>query len=278
MKEIEGTFYGVNGAQLFYRKVFQRESAKGTVIAVHGHGDHSRGLQNLYAKLAESGYIVYAPDLRGHGRSPGIRGFIRAWEEYRGDLHVFRELAATETPELPVYVVGHSLGGVISADYTLFHGEGISGLVLISPAISYEATFLDKCLMALMGKLKPDLAVRKAGKPDLLTQDPEILSRLISDPLRHDTVTPGLGLGLMQALSRLTNQASSIQIPLLLQYGLEDKITPPAKLREFFHSVGSGDKQSFEYDEMRHRPFDDLGRERFFADMLAWLERHAISR
>ncbi|WP_156157876.1 hypothetical protein [Gordoniibacillus kamchatkensis] len=49
MKEIEGTFYGVNGTQLFYRKMFPRDSAKGTVIAVHGHGDHSGGLQNFCA-------------------------------------------------------------------------------------------------------------------------------------------------------------------------------------------------------------------------------------
>jgi alpha-beta hydrolase superfamily lysophospholipase len=64
-----------------------------------------------------------------------------------------------------------------------------------------------------------------------------------------------------------------IKMPVLLLYGLKDDITPPEKLRHFFNSVGSHDKQMYEYDEMRHRPFDDLGREKFFADMLRWLER-----
>ncbi|MFC5471488.1 alpha/beta hydrolase [Cohnella suwonensis] len=271
----EGTFYGVNGVELFYRRILtSRETVRGAVIAVHGHGDHSRGLENLIEKLADSGYHVYAHDLRGHGRSPGVRGSIRKWEEYRGDLHAFRELVASETAGLPVYVMGHSLGGLISADYSLFYGQGISGLVLIAPAISYESPFFEKCLVVLMGKLKPDMTVQKNGSPDLLTQDPEIRNRLASDPLRHDTVTPGLGLGMMQAVSRVMKQAKSIQLPLLLQYGLGDEITPPGKLREFYHSVGSGDKQTYEYDAMRHRPFDDLGRERFFADMLSWLDRH----
>ncbi|RKP49947.1 alpha/beta hydrolase [Cohnella endophytica] len=278
LKVIEGTFNGVNGTQLFYRKAFQRESAKGMVLAVHGLGDHSGGLRNLYEKWAESGYIVYALDLRGHGRSLGKRGFIRTWDEFRGDLHSLRELGASETQGLPIYLAGHSLGGVISADYALHHGEGISGLVLIAPAISYRPTFFEKFLLASLGKLKPDLAIRKNGDPEGLTLDPEILTRLTSDPLRHNTVTPGLGLGLMQAVSRIMKQSSAIQIPLLLQYGLEDKLTPPAKLREFFHSVGSGDKQTFEYDAMRHRPFDDLDRERFFADMLNWLDRHVERR
>ncbi|MDQ6422850.1 alpha/beta hydrolase [Paenibacillus sp. LHD-117] len=278
MTVTEGTFYGVNGVELFYRKVLaSREAARGTVIAVHGHGDHSGGLQNLIERLAESGYHVYAHDLRGHGKSPGIRGFIRKWEEYRGDLHAFRELVVSETAGLPVYVIGHSMGGLISADYSLFHGHGISGLALIAPAISYEMTVYEKCLISLMGKLKPDLTVHKAGSPDLLTQDPEIRSRLASDPLRHDTVTPGLGLGMMQAVSRVMKQVKSMQLPLLLQYGLGDEITPPAKLREFYHSVGTGDKQNYEYDAMRHRLFDDFGRERFFADMLNWMDRHSAA-
>ncbi|KIL38801.1 hypothetical protein SD70_24275 [Gordoniibacillus kamchatkensis] len=275
MEAKEGAFRGFNGAELFYRKVSKPEAAaKGAIIAVHGHGDHSGGLQNICDKLAENGYIVYAFDMRGHGRSPGIRGFIRTWDEYIGDLHAFREMAAADAPGLPLFIVAHSLGGVVVLDYAMQRGQGVSGLLLIAPAISYEATLFEKMLIACLGKLKPDFTKQQTGNADLLTQDPDILARLTSDPLRHNTVTPGLGFGLMRAVARITNGAHSIRTPLLLQYGLADKITPPAKLRQFFQAVGSADKQQYEYDAMRHRPFDDVGREHFMAHMLSWLDRH----
>lgn len=169
--------------------------------------------------------------------------------------------------------MAHSLGGVISLDYSLSHGKGISGLILIAPAISYEVTPFKKLLVTLLGKVKPNLTIEKSGDLYALTQDPEILFRLSSDILRHNTVTPGLGSGLMRTVPRVMNQAHLIQLPVLLLYGLNDDITPPEKLRHFFKSIGSHDKQMYEYVGMRHRPFDDLGREHFFADMLRWLER-----
>ncbi|WP_276356925.1 alpha/beta hydrolase [Cohnella caldifontis] len=278
MREREGEFAGAGGARLFYRMAAPVESAKGVVIAVHGLGDHSGGLRNLLTALVENGYLAYALDLRGHGKSPGKRGFIRTWEEFQGDLHSFRERVVSETPSLPLFLAGHSLGGVICADYALSRGQGMSGLVLISPAISYEATFFEKCLIALLGAWKPDFAVQKKGNQEWLTQDSEIRARLASDPLRHDTATSGLGLGLMKAVGRLGKEVVSLRIPLLLQFGLEDRITPPAKLRDFYRSVGSADKRVFEYAGMRHRPFDDLRRELFAWDLLEWLDGHAIAR
>lgn len=275
----EGTFRGAGGVELFYRKIMKSSgTAKGVVIAVHGHGDHSGGLRNLTDKLAENDYIVYAHDLRGHGNSPGTRGFIRKWEEYRGDLNAFRELVASETEGLPLFIAGHSLGGVISADYSLIHGQGLAGIVLIAPAISYEAPFLEKCLVAAMGLLKPEMTVHKASNPDSLTRDTELCAKLASDPLRHNTVTPGLGRGLMQIVARIRKHSLHLEMPLLLQYGLADDITPPGKLREFYATVGSKDKQYYEYKDVRHRPFDDLDRERFAVDLTLWLNRQTTAR
>jgi acylglycerol lipase len=273
LEKKEGTFYGVNGVELFYSVIKPRLAPKGVVIVVHGHGDHSGGLHNVIEKLIENNYLVYAFDLRGHGKSSGIRGYIRSWEEFRGDLHKFREVVTSEVPQLPMYIMAHSLGGVISLDYSLYHGEGIAGIVLIAPAISYEVTASEKLLITLMGKLKPNMTIEKSGDLQALTQDPEILARLKSDVLRHNTVTPGLGRGLMQTVPRVMNQAHMIKMPILLQYGLKDVITPPEKLGQFFSKIGSQDKTKYEYDEMRHRPFDELGREQFFADMVGWLDR-----
>ncbi len=117
MKAREGTFYGVNGAELFYQVHMPGMAPKGVVIAVHGHGDHSGGMQNVIEGLTERDYIAYAFDLRGHGKSSGTRGFIRTWDEFRSDLHSFRTQVGSEHPQLPLYMVSHSLGGVISLEY-----------------------------------------------------------------------------------------------------------------------------------------------------------------
>ncbi|WNR44992.1 alpha/beta hydrolase [Paenibacillus roseipurpureus] len=275
-KIIEGTLRGVGGATLFYRRTARPEApVKGVIILVHGHGDHSGGLANMCDALVRSGYIVYAADSRGHGRSPGIRGFIRSWDEYTGDLHAMRELAKSEFPQLPLFIVGHSLGGVISTDYVLTRETGLSGLVLVAPAISYKMTTFEKWLIRILGKVRPQLTIqKKGGSIEGLTQDPDMMAKLQSDPLRHSTITPGLGVGLSQAVPRIMQQAASLKLPLLLQYGLEDQMTPPEKLEQFLLAVGSLDKTSHAYATMRHRPFDDVGREQFLADLIHWLDQH----
>ncbi|MBB6453739.1 alpha-beta hydrolase superfamily lysophospholipase [Salirhabdus euzebyi] len=269
----EGNFTGLNGTNLFYQLLKPVGNPKAVALVVHGHGDHSGGLQNMYKSLLQNQYIVYAFDLRGHGQSSGVRGFISNWKEYREDLHTFRELVTSENPDLPLFIIGHSLGGLIGIDYALHYGKGLAGLVTIAPAISYEVKTLEKILITIFSRIKPDYTLVKKSRPHLLTQDQEVITKINADKLRHNTVTPGLGRALMKILPELMSKASSISLPFLLQYGLEDKVTPPTKLHEFFRLVGSGDKQELAYEKLRHRPFDDIGREAFLADLNNWLDQ-----
>jgi alpha-beta hydrolase superfamily lysophospholipase len=269
----EGTFTGVDGAELFYRMIEPSTAPKATVIIVHGHGDHSGGLYNISFSLVQEGYIVYTFDLRGHGKSSGERGFINSWDEYRGDLHEFRRLVSKKQPGLPLYMIGHSMGGVIALDYAIDFSSGISGIIAIAPAVSYEVTRFERLGITLMGKLKPDLSIDKSKKFQLMTKNSAMAAKFYSDSLRHNTITPGLGRGLIQGVSRVLNQAPLISMPFLLQYGLRDKITPPTKLGSFFKQVSSKNKQLIEYPAAKHRPFDGAGKEQFLRDMITWLDQ-----
>jgi alpha-beta hydrolase superfamily lysophospholipase len=269
----EGIFTGVDGADLFYRVIEPLKAPKAAVILVHGHGDHSGGLENLSASLVQARYIVYAFDLRGHGKSSGKRGYIQSWDEFRGDLHEFQKLVLKKQPGLPLYMVGHSLGGVITLDYTLEYSKGISGIIAIAPAISYEVTPFERLGITLMGKLKPDFSINKPQNFRLIRKKSTVAAKYYSDRLRHNTITPGLGRGLIHAVSRVLKQANSIHLPFLLQFGLDDKITPPTKLGDFFNQVASKDKQLLEYAGAKHRPFDGEGKETVLKDMVNWLDR-----
>lgn len=268
----EGTFNGADGTELFFRVIEPLTAPKAAVILVHGHGDHSGGLQNLSTSLVNNKYMVYALDLRGHGKSSGKRGFIQSWDEFRGDLHEFRNLVALDQPEQPLYIVGHSLGGLITLEYALDHSAGISGIIAISPAISYEVKPLEQLGITIMGKVKPDYSINKSRRIFLMKKNTAMRAKYYSDRLRHNIVTPGLGSGLIQAISRLENQAQLIKLPILLQYGLDDKITPPTKLNQFFHRVASKDKQLYEYPLAKHRPFDEEGKEKLLGDLVGWLD------
>ncbi|WP_040205865.1 alpha/beta hydrolase [Neobacillus jeddahensis] len=269
----EGTFNGVDEIDLFFRVIEPLTAPKAAVIVVHGHGDHSGGLQNISESLVANEYIVYAFDLRGHGKSAGKRGYIQSWDEFSGDLHEFRKLVSLDQPELPLYIVGHSIGGLMTLEYALEHSVGISGIMAISPAISYEATPFEQLGISLMGKVKPDYRIKKPGRIRLLKKKSAMRIQYESDSLRHNIVTPGLGRSLMQTISRVVNQASLITVPVLLQYGLDDKITPLTKLRHFFNLVSSQDKQLVEYPSARHRPFDEAGKEKFLEDLVRWLDQ-----
>ncbi|MBV7507816.1 lysophospholipase [Bacillus sp. sid0103] len=273
-----GTFNGVNGTELFFRVIEPLTTPKAVVILVHGHGDHSGGLQNLSTSLVNHNYIVYAFDLRGHGKSAGKRGFIRSWDEFRGDLHEFRKLVSLDQPNLPLYIVGHSIGGLMTLDYALDHTTGISGIIAISPAISYEVKPFEQLGITLMGKIKPDYSINKARKIRLVKKSSAQHAKYYSDTLRHNIVTPGLGSGLIQAITRLENLAQSLTLPLLLQYGLDDKITPPTKLNQFFHLISSKEKQLYEYPLAKHRPFDEVGNEKFLGDLLGWLDQQIVKK
>ncbi len=273
MQQEDQFFTGYKGTKLFYRIMKSTKDPVGVIIYVHGHGDHSGGFEEVSKVLADEGYHVYSFDLRGHGRSPGVRGYIKNWEEYREDLQAFCVLVEKEQQGLPLFLIGHSLGGLIGMEYVLNHGEGLAGLVTIAPAVAFEPSWFEKMLIHVVGVIKPDYVVENSDNYLQLTADSDRIKKLEKDQLRHNNVTPGLGRSIIKTISRVNEQAHQIQIPFLMQLGDKDNIISPRKMEELFEKVGSNDKKKIVYTNMRHRPFDDVDRELFQQDLLKWLSR-----
>ncbi len=271
----EGTFVGVGGVRLYFRG-WRPDMSPETVIAiVHGFGEHSGRYVNIIHHFVPRGYAVYAFDLRGHGRSPGPRGHINSWQEFRGDVVAFLQTVREYEDATPIFLYGHSMGGLIVLDYALHHPEGLrgviaSGPVLAQPGVSPILLFLSRVL----SRVWPTFSMNTRLDATALSRDPDVVAAYQADPLVHSTASARLGTELTRTVELVMSHADAWRVPLLILHGSEDRLAPPEGSRAFFEAVKYADKAYVEYPGGYHEPHNDLQREQVLADIERWIEAH----
>ncbi|MCJ7708893.1 MAG: alpha/beta hydrolase [Anaerolineales bacterium] len=275
MQHTEGSFRGVDGLDLYYQ-AWRPEAAPRAVLAVtHGFGEHSGRYMNVVDHFVPRGYAAYGFDLRGHGRSPGKRGFIRAWSDYRGDTAAFLKMVAEKEPRRPLFLYGHSLGGLIVLDYVLHTPEGLKGVIASGPSLG--APGISPFLLALsriLSVILPSFAMDTKLDATTISRDPLVVKAYKEDPLVHSMGTARLG-GEMNATVQWTQaHAQDIRLPLLIVQGAEDRLAPAPDSRRFFDHVTYADKERIEYPGGFHEPHNDIEHPKVMADIERWVERH----
>ena len=274
MEHSEGTFKGTGGMELFYQRWRPDEEPKATLAIVHGIGEHSGRYDNVVDILVPKRYAIYGFDHRGHGRSPGQRGHINAWAEFREDVRRFLEMVHNEEPDPPLFLMGHSLGGLIVLEYVLHHPEGLQGVVASAPGLSTEG--LPAVLIALskvLSRVWPSLSLATGLDAAGISRDPDVVETYKEDPLVHDKATPRLATEGPKAIRWTLDHAADLQIPLLIIHGTDDPIVPVEASRNFFDKVTVEDKEMREYEGFYHECHNDVGYEEPINDLADWLER-----
>ncbi|HQU16947.1 MAG: hypothetical protein B7Z66_06430 [Chromatiales bacterium 21-64-14] len=274
MEPSEGTFRGADGVELHYRR-WRPEDARAVLVIMHGISEHSGRYANVVNAVVPQGYAVYGFDLRGHGRSPGQRGYIESWREYREDLAAFITRIAEWEPHLPRFLLGHSMGGVIALDYCLEHPQGVSGVIASAPALGEIR--LPRVLWALahvMHRFWPRFSVRLPLSPADVSRDPAVMRDIDADPLIHSQGSARLGIELQRAARRVQERAREFRVPLLIVHGGADRLVPLEGSRRFMRHVLFPDKELLEYAGGYHELYNDIIRDQVLADTLRWLERH----
>ena len=268
----EGWFTGAGGLSLFRRTWCPAGPPRAVLINIHGLGDHS----GLYPALAEHftarGIAVYAPDLRGNGRSPGQRGYVERWDEFREDLERFIAVVRQEEPDRPLFLLGNSLGGLIVLDYALHRPEGIRGVIAASPPLGRVG--VPAPLMALgrvLSRVWPRFSVRTGMDLSGLARDPVVVETVLADPLFHRVGTARLSTEVVAAIERVQAAAPRFPLPLLVLHGSADRMVPPDGSRAFMARVGQPDRELREYPGAFHVLFADLDRERALTDVERWI-------
>jgi alpha-beta hydrolase superfamily lysophospholipase len=270
----EGRFAGRAGVQLFYRAWLPEEGRRSAVLVnLHGLGDHSGLYPTLASHFPGRGIAVYAYDMRGNGRSPGQRAYLRRWDEYRGDLHAFVELVREWERGSPLFLLGNSLGGLVVLDYALHQPGGLAGVAVAAPPLGKLG--VPPVLMALgrvMSRIIPRFSLRVGMDLTGLARDPAVVQAVVSDPLFHRQGTARLSTEVTAAIARVQALAGSLSVPLLILHGSADRMVPPDGSREFFSKVSFPDREFREYPGAYHGLFVDIGYQQVLADLEHWIE------
>ncbi len=275
----EDWFSGHDGLPLFERSWMPSEQPRAAVVFIHGLIEHSGCHANTALNLVRHGFSVHAMDLRGHGRSQGPRCDVRSFDQYLLDLDVFFERALREAGNRPLFLLGNSMGGLITTLWTILRQPQIGGLVLSGPLLALADGLYPwlRHLATAAATVMPALRVARIPL-DWLTCERQAVERFRDDPLVfHGCLTARIAAETFRAMKLVSAQAAALKPPLLLLHGSQDRICGPAGSLALYQKAGCADKTLHLYEGFYHEVFDEPERGRVLADLICWLDRHVPS-
>jgi len=268
----EETIDSTKGAKIFVRSWAPGSRPRAVVVVCHGVNSHGGQYLRVGEQLAALGYAAFALDLRGRGRSEGERFYVEDVADYVSDVASTIALAKSRNPGSPVYLLGHSAGGVVSATYVLDHQAELAGFICESFAFQVPAPGFALAAIKGISHFAPRVPVLKLKNEDF-SRDKTWVETLNNDPLTAHEVQPAITVAaLVRADERLHDEFPSITLPLLIMHGTDDKATVCRGSQFFYDTAGSKDKTLKLYEGHYHDLLNDVGKEQVMADIFQWLE------
>src|SRR5436309_707753 len=263
-----------DGLTLFVRSWRPDGPARAVVALVPGFNSHSGYYAWPAQQFAASGVAAYAVDLRGRGRSDGERFYVQKFADYVSDVAALVTLAKSREPGLPLYLLGHSAGGVVACIYTLEHAGAVSGLICESFAHEIPAPDFALAVFKGLSHLAPHAHILHL-KNELFSRDPGVVQAMNEDPLiAHETQPTQTLAEMVRADERLKREFPQITLPVLILHGTADKATNPSGSQHFYDAAGSRDKTLKLYEGHFHDLLNDHGKEGVMADINGWIAAH----
>ena len=270
----DGRFDGARGASLYWQGWLPEGEERGVVVIAHGASEHGGRYRYVVERLVPENFAVYAIDHRGHGRSDGDRAQIDRMAHVVADLDQLVEHAIACHPDVPVFLLGHSMGGCVAISYALVHQRKLAGLALSSPLAALAAAPLPLRFVARgLSMVLPGAGVYKV-ESDAVSRDPDEVADYERDPLNHRGKLPARTVQeLADAIATFHARSPELTVPLLVMIGTADDLVPPEGGRMVHHRASSADKTLRIYDGFFHEIFNEpaAARERPLGDLAAWL-------
>ncbi len=274
MNHSDGTFQSKYGDRVFYQRWTPAEPPRAVLLLVHGLAEHSTRYVGFAEFFTAAGFAVYALDFPGHGRSDGPRCHIRRFEDFTASLDTLLRLAQEENSGVPIILVGHSMGGLISAAFLPDHQSEFVAAVLSGPAIKapQQPSPFALVIIRIIAALFPRLGVMRLDATGV-SRDPQVVSDYENDPLVfRGKVSARLASEVFQAMDSVLPVAATINLPMLFMHGGSDSLTSVEGSKALHERISSEDKKLIVYDGLYHEIFNEPERLEVMSDMKKWLE------
>jgi alpha-beta hydrolase superfamily lysophospholipase len=267
-----------DGLSLFFQGWQTDIEQKGVICLVHGLGEHSGRYEHWAGLLNRAGYTVLAYDLRGHGKSGGQRGYVSSFNEYLKDTDLLLKESANRYPDLPCFLYGHSIGGLIVSNYVLQNKPKLMGVVVTALAnnTSIQEQKGKVILAKTLGALMPKFSMASGLIPSTISRDPEIVTKYENDPMVHDRVTAGFGKGTLDVIAWNDLHASEWTLPVLFMHGEKDQLGYVEGSIEFAGKI-KGDCTLKIWPGLFHEVHNEPEKEQVFEYLRNWLDAHLLA-
>ena len=279
MKSFEDKWQDQEGVTFFLRG-WEPDDGKprALVVLVHGLGEHTARYAHVGKVLTRAGYALAGFDLRGHGRSGGARGHASSLDAYMHDIRQFFSLMEQRYPNLPRFLYGHSLGGLLVLAYAIQHGAGLKGVIATGPALrsSLQEQKGKIAMVRVLGSLVPAVTLPSGLDAATVSRDPVIVEAYRKDPLVHDRTSLGFGKAALNAIDLCFARAREFPAPLLIMHGTGDKITYFSGSEDFAKLVREAgrDVTLRLWNDLYHEIHNEPEKEDVFQFMIEWLDKH----
>ncbi|OIO37829.1 MAG: hypothetical protein AUJ71_04580 [Candidatus Omnitrophica bacterium CG1_02_49_16] len=275
----EHSFISFDETPIHYCLLKTAGTPKAIVIFIHGLGEYGKRYSAFGEYLNGLGIDSYFPDLRGFGQSGGRRACVRSFSDFHEDLYAFHSWISRNHKGVPVFLLGHSFGGLVASSYlSLRKHPPAAGVVLSSPlfGIAISVPLLRHWIALLASTLCPDLTEANGVDPFLLTHDAEILSAYGKDPLIFHRISARLYREIHIMMRKKNAIAGNLKDPVLLLQAGEDHIVSKAQSLKFFSQIAAKDKELEVYDGFYHEILNESRRAIVYARIGAWLLKKSV--
>ena len=261
-----------DGLKLFTRAWLAEKQAKAIVVIVHGIGEHSGRYEHVAQFFNAYGLHVFSYDQRGHGKSEGPRGHTPSNQHLMDDLTLaIQQSQQLAGAELPVFLYGHSMGGLEVLYYGLQDGAGITGFIATGPSIKIASTDPFKIFLAkTLNPILPKLSLPTGLDVTALSRDAKVIKDYQNDPLVHDLASTRLGMFIIGGAEEVLKKASSWNHPLLLMHGTEDRLGIITGSMEFMGLI-SGDVTFKPWKGLYHELHNEPEQVQVMRTMAEWI-------
>ena len=253
----------------------------GAIVVIHGLAEHCGRYEETAAAFVSHGWAVYAGDLRGHGRSADVPGagrvHVNRVTDYFRDVEAFVELARENHAGLPLFLLGHSMGGLLTISYVLQNPAELAGAIISSPALGTHPDFKPPLLLRLLVSVLDRVAPRLRFPSDLdtnaISRDPEVVRAYLDDPLVSQKVSARWYAEILRAIDRAHANAHQLQIPLLLMQSGADRLVDPAAPARWAQAASAGGIELVNWEGLYHEMFNEPEKKQVQRRTLDWLRQ-----